>query len=611
MAKVQLSIKYDHDTAQRLLKNPIHFPEFCERCLMIQDVGGGLVPFKLNRIQMWFFFSFILPDYLAGKPIRVMILKCRQTGMSTLISGWTLWCTLGHKSWTSALIAKKKDQTKDIFTMTKRFVQNLPEGTLLPNFIRKQGNIHEWEWNQPDEHRWFKKMRLLDNKVFLDSRIRILSGEDRDELGRSGTYHTIHGSECAFWKYLDEALNSLFSAVHPRPETSIFLETTANGYNSFYEAWTNKQVKKKHVPSFWKTCFIPWYWDDKYEYDDGEIDREFVDPYEEDLFRRILTDHTLEEVGEDRAWAKIFWRRMAIEERKGDVDKFMQEYPATDTEAFISSGRPVFAAQHMKRLDLSVREPEWKGTIVFGEEGELVYKEDSWGELSIWEEPKPDEYYVIAGDLSEGKLKNTIEGTKHDYSVWQILKCTPFPPVEQVAIWHGYLEPDVFFDIGVQLARKYNDALLSWECNTIGTGGNYHVCVKNRYWKVYRRTIWDAGHQEKSKVVGWYTSGPTKHSMVIMSQEVVREGYIVVHDSGTISEMRAYSEEDGKYQPTSGHDDRVMALCQGIAVARPMLQTFEIQKESDDRRKKQKAMSNPYLERLKGNGWNPYLGNEF
>jgi hypothetical protein len=615
------TLKQLNREAKDLLTNIRRFPEFCERCLKIIPIEGGvLLPFKLNAIQLWFFWKYVVPAWEAGDPVRVIILKCRQTGMSTLISAFTLWCTLGSRNWNSALIAKNDEQVKVVFEMTQRFHRNLPMGdnNLLPNFVVSRNNTSIIEFNMPEAHSITKHLVNMRRKVFLDSRVRIMSGEKKSELGRGGTFQTVHGSEAAFWTDLNNALSALFASCHPRSKTAIFLETTANGYNEFHTLWVNRSIGKKDIPTYWQTCFIPWYWDDRYELENVDSPRKFLDEYEEMLYRIIITDTTIEEIGEDRAWMKLFWRRMAIEDRQGNVELFSQEYPATASEAFMSTGRPAFPRVHLKRMELQIRDPERKCRIELEENGAPKLTDSDEGRLKIFLEPEQDEKYVVGVDIAEGKA---AEGTlsdeqksRFDYSVVNVFQMTPFPPAKQAAIWHGSIDPDQLADVMVAICRYYNKAFLAWEVNGPGGGLNYHVVQRLRYNNLYYREDWDQGGQRVRATVGWRTTGYTKPNMVYIGKEFIREQAVEIYDVGTLNEFKAFSDMgSGKYSAVAGHDDRVIAALIALAVSQPRIEMFKRQKEAalKKRDEKKRLSEDPVYARKKKKGYNPILGNEF
>src|SRR5688572_23934097 len=62
----------------------------------------------------------------AGKPVRVIVLKARQTGISTYVQSAMAYRALTTKHFRCAVVAHKDESAAEIFEMTDRFVENLP-----------------------------------------------------------------------------------------------------------------------------------------------------------------------------------------------------------------------------------------------------------------------------------------------------------------------------------------------------------------------------------------------------------------------------------------------------------------------------------------------------
>ena len=502
-------------TIRDYLQNIDYFPEFCKNYLKIMPIRGGLIPFELNPIQLYIFEHYIKPDYKAGKPVRICCMKMRQSGISTMIQALGLWYTIGRKHANSVLIAHTDNIASTIFRILKRYRDNIPDKKqcnaenipVFPYFPIYRDSQGILEFNEP---KGFRRKIEKDKKgnvikgIVLDSRIEVKSAYEKAALGRGGTYQFVHASEAAYWPDLFGSLGSLLSACHEVPETIVFLETTANGYNLFYDFWTNLQIGHISVPELWQKLFIPWYWDHRYETDYiGEY--EFDDDYEQALFDRIHNDEILRrhidpELTAKRVWNKLAWRRMSLHGKfRGDIDHFKQEFPATENEAFRFSGITVWPTTQLTRLEKLVKPPQWQGHI------DLVHKakspkphetptvvsleEHSRGRLKIFKHPERFEKYVIGADVAEGKAIEGIseEKSKRDFSCAQVLRVTGYPPLEQVAVWHGNIDLDLYGKILVALAKHFNNSFLVWETRGPGRSLNKDIIRHCKYKYYYRR----------------------------------------------------------------------------------------------------------------------------
>lgn len=127
------------------------------------------------------------------------------------------------------------------------------------------------------------------------------------EFGRSKTIKNLHMSEAFFYKYFQKLLASALQAV--RPDGRVVIESTANGYNEGKEFWDSSVLGE--------TGFKP-------------------------LFFK----------------ASDFYSQQFLEEKKKELGRlFVQEYPETPEEAFITSGDCYFDNFNLKFALDGAREP--------------------------------------------------------------------------------------------------------------------------------------------------------------------------------------------------------------------------------------------------------------
>ena len=137
-----------------------------------------------------------------------------------------------------------------------------------------------------------------------------------DGAGRSATAQLLHGSECAYWPDLNLQLAALLQTVPDRDGTEILLESTAQGFNQFYELWRRAEAGETE----WLPIFIPWFLDKGY--------RRKADDFEMDTEERQFAElHRLDA-------EQMAWRRAKINQL-GNPELFRQEYPSLPSEAFI------------------------------------------------------------------------------------------------------------------------------------------------------------------------------------------------------------------------------------------------------------------------------------
>src|SRR5262249_46949807 len=142
--------------------------------------------------------------------------------------------------------------------------------------------------------------------------------------GRSATVQCLHGSEVAQWDNLEEQFASVLQAVPDQDGTSVILESTAYGHNSFYHLWQRAVAgETDYTP-----IFISWKMMPEYR---RKVDGDFKMTAEE---AKLAELHNLDA-------EQIAWRRAKIRELRSE-EYFQQEYPLEPSEAFVSTGHDSF-----------------------------------------------------------------------------------------------------------------------------------------------------------------------------------------------------------------------------------------------------------------------------
>jgi len=106
------------------LKN---FRNFAKEYLKIKDKRGEIIPFKLNIAQERVLQQKIEEQIAEGVPVRALILKARQKGISTLFEAYIFWRTTFQYYRKAAIVGHKVDATNNLYAMTKRYFKYLPE----------------------------------------------------------------------------------------------------------------------------------------------------------------------------------------------------------------------------------------------------------------------------------------------------------------------------------------------------------------------------------------------------------------------------------------------------------------------------------------------------
>ena len=261
------------------------FTKFAPRFLIVRAKAGGVIPFKLNRAQLYVHERLEAQRRETGK-VRAAILKGRQQGISTYISGRYFHKSLTLPGTQAFILTHMGDATRSLFAMTKRFNLNLPPG-LAPKADKDNEN------------------QLLFNK--LNSGYRVGTAGSK-EIGRSMTNQLMHLSEYAFYDNHIEIKRGIEQTVADIPGTEKIKESTANGIaNAFYLDWQDEYTRSAEGMTL------------------TDEEKDWMQLYAEDgLTARHLA-----------------WRRNKLSDFDGDYSQkckgFSQEYPFTDEEAFLNS----------------------------------------------------------------------------------------------------------------------------------------------------------------------------------------------------------------------------------------------------------------------------------
>lgn len=463
-------------------------------------------------------------QYNAGKPVRIIILKARQLGMSTATEGVLFnWCFI-HPGCEGLVIAHELPAAKGLFEKTKLFWDTWP----FRNYYTTQYSTRsELSWKETRSHL----------KVATASNV---------ASGRGSTLHAVHASECAFYSDPETLMTGLNQTIPKKHGTIVILESTANGVgNWFHKTW----VEAEEGISDYVPLFFPWYEHPEYRMHTTLSVRSELDPDERELLRRGATYEALE------------WRRWAIINlTNGNIDDFMQEYPATADEAFITTGRPIFSYARLR--DCFQEQKGFQGHLYDTQDGRVRFLHDPSGNLRVFKAPKKDDTrqdrYFISGDPSL-----TVEG---DPACIQVINRQTY---EQVAVWHGRMDPVSFGDEMIRLGKFYNYATL---CPEVEGGGQATIAtiISRGYPNIWMHRAADRV-AKGFNAYGWSTNFQRKSWAIGQLARMVIDRSVLIHDRITYNQLRDYvvrpNGEWGNSDPNI-HDDAVMSLAIAVTASK-------------------------------------------
>jgi hypothetical protein len=395
------------------------------------------------------------------------------------------------------------------------------------------------------------------------------------------TIGVVSNSEEAFWRDPKKLLTGLIQCLPDPPAYSeAFRESTGNGYGNQFQEDVFKAYGEgqyvyysaklcnviSHMPDAdidypfawrqpstdWVLVFIPWFAHDRYQrtFDADEQRDQFESAINEKVFDSDKLEWVESEPSKLRrkyglTLEQLHWREWAIENKcNGDVRKFHQEYPATVEEAFLSTGTNVYPQELCDQIEDGCEQPFLTGDLTI-KAGKARIRPNKFGKFEVWEHPDQHKMYFMTVDPGGGMNQRQ----RHE-------KADPDPTCidiydhrsgAQVAQWHGHIAYDLIADIVEMAGRLYNNATACVELQNHG-----YTVVADLKRRNYPQYEWKPGEP------GWSTNSKTKPIMVDDLYRMARDGLIQIKSKPTVSEMRTFVEQNGKYGAAPGcHDERV------------------------------------------------------
>ena len=463
----------------------------------------------------------------AGIPIRIIILKARQMGFSTIIEAFIFVVTMFQPHQKAVIVADCEENASSLFEMSKQYYEYFEEG-ILPTLKRSN--------------------KLIIETAKTKSSIRILCASAK--TGRSKSLQFLHLSELAFWDDTEATLTSLLRTVKAtNKKSAIFIESTANGFNAFKNRWD----KAVAGDSPYTPLFFAWFEKKSYRL---PYDGHPLSPEEIALKEKYGLDND-----------QLQWRRYQIADMDGDINRFHQEYPSCPEEAFISTGNSVFpnellAAQKGKVPKRAPKRGYFTYHYAYSRDGsevkitDIKWVDDPYGEISILMEPLKGFPYVLGGDPANGGA-DSFAGVVIDSLTNKV--CAVY---EKVAV-----DPDLYAFQLYCLGKYYNTALIGTEVNIAPQVMT--LLAKCNYPKLYMREKEDTVTGGITMAYGVRTTTVTKPIMVGLGKAAVRENPSILTHYGLICEMETFVVVDTASQKNTltttravegQHDDLVMAF---------------------------------------------------
>lgn len=515
------------------------YPLYAEGALKILTKRGAIEPLVMNHSQH-VVQAAIDAQEAAGKPVRILELKARQTGLSTDAEGRIFHRCHLRPNRRAIIVAHVEESAKAIFDITRIYYENLPEGLQLPK-------------------RYFTRRNM--QFAGTNSSLRVAMANKAGGRGLMAQY--LHLSECAFYPNFKQVIAAVQQGVPGEPDSMVIGESTPNGHNDFYDWWQDTKAGRNDFTGI----FIPWYDEPKYRRPVPSKGLGKLDEDEQELVHLYKLDDQ-----------QLQWRRWCIANNcRNDPEIFLQEYPSDDRSCFLASGRPAFdrrgtqvylimsglEVDHLNNQQRAEAPPlmdlEWDAEKKAPRFIESTRPNSGHG-CRLYRPPKERVKYMIGMDIAEG-----VRGG--DRSAIAVLNRMT---LDYEFFWYGWVPPEQLAVYGYWMWLWYNrcDEAVVPEFN------NHGYTTITRLEDLGCTGLWhrpDSLEKTAPKTtdrVGYYTSTKTRDPLFNGMREYVRNAAIPerrhlsgrIEDPECVREMLTCVYENGRIDHLpNAHDDVVAA----------------------------------------------------
>jgi hypothetical protein len=474
----------------------------------IKDKNRKLTNLRFNRVQ-----ELMIRDIKDMTPVRYLIIKYRQGGVSTFWLLWWLDETIFTPNSTTGILAHKWDSLEHLWDIIETAYKYMPE-SVRPHCSEESA----------------KKLYFdqVESRIFVSLSI------------RSTALHNLHISEWCFCK--DDEVRATLGAISPG--TNVTGESTGNGVgNDGYLTYMDSKSKDNE----YRSRFVPWFIQEEYRLPLLGIKPASIlnnlTAEEKKLKGVMQKDYKL-----DLDAPQVLYRRQAIRRLKS---MFPQENPETEDDAFMAAGDRYFNTRKILVLISEIR--EYIKTHKFPEQAD---------EYICFEIPGLRDVYVAGADTAEGL---------HDKSVLKIINVTRR---REAFVYRGQCGVNKFSAICAMWCRKYNNAYLGVELNNTGHAVILGLTEIERYGNLYQEEaktrIFEKLNDKREIKYGWRTTEKSRSFMIsdlkfaIEGEEDEDENNFapefIIFDEILLKEALTFINNNGKYEAEAGkYDDDIFA----------------------------------------------------
>jgi len=220
LKKAGVKVNYTEEQVREYHKCAKDPEYFISSYMKIVNVDKGLVNFNMYKYQRKMVNTF--------KDNRFTICKMpRQSGKSTVVTGYLLWTVLFQDNQSIAILANKGSLSRDMLGKIQLAYEHLPKWIQQGIVVWNKGNIE------------------------LENGSKILASATSASAIRGGSFNTIFLDEFAFVprNIADEFFASVYPTISSGKTSKIIVVSTPNGLNHYYKMWIDAAEKRSEYVS--------------------------------------------------------------------------------------------------------------------------------------------------------------------------------------------------------------------------------------------------------------------------------------------------------------------------------------------------------------------------
>lgn len=486
---------------------------------------------------------------------RVVWLKARQVGASTLAEGLVTWRATLWPHVNAIVIADEQERSKNLFEISKGFYEQM-DPDIRP--IGRYATRRELVFANPS-------LASRASDPGLRSRI-VVDSAHKKNIAIGANWQVAHLSECARFPDPKLVLDGVIPAVHRVPGTMVIMESSAEKAGTWFRDFCESSQRGQTAFEF---AFVPWILQPEYYICPvcklSGLHCQMLGVHEKKAARITLSaDERSVMVEFGLKPGHIIWMREKLAEMDNNWDLFYQSYPLTPDQAWVTDGINAFPIKKLQQQRENIRPPYRYANVYPGPSVLDALAGD--GMLSIWKNPEPGKAYDIGVDVAMG-LAQKDERDDIDASCAIVVERGTG---EQVAEWHSKkTDPLELATLLYWLGTYYNQAQVAVEMNAGMGGATNAQLAKLGYVNLYMWRYRDEIVPRYSKKTGWETNSKSKPWLVGFAIHELINDRVVIRSELLIKEMFNFVRVDvQKWEAVAGsHDDRVMAWMIAILIS--------------------------------------------